>query len=205
VSPISFSNLKSTLTTPLPSTSTYTPEATVTVFNKRRRGPLAAPQPTLEARQVTVVPTSIPAYASPCSGSVRYSSACSCIGVTATVTTAATPTTVVTAATATTTIVEGPVAPHIDFTGYNGASCTDPNLGPGSFVNGECVELPDQFNLEDDALNPGTCADTSGCVLYLFNFGGCESDELINTITDLGPACVYVEDALYGQLVCPNC
>ncbi|PMD49093.1 hypothetical protein L207DRAFT_522397 [Hyaloscypha variabilis F] len=37
----------------------------------------------LYPRQETVAPTNIPAYASACSGSVRYSSACSCVGVTA--------------------------------------------------------------------------------------------------------------------------
>ncbi|KAK6540775.1 hypothetical protein TWF694_008165 [Orbilia ellipsospora] len=35
-------------------------------------------------RQQTVIPSVIPLYASACSGAVRYSSACSCIGVTAT-------------------------------------------------------------------------------------------------------------------------
>jgi hypothetical protein len=34
-----------------------------------------------EAPVGTVQPTSVPAYASPCSGTVRYSSACSCFGV----------------------------------------------------------------------------------------------------------------------------
>jgi hypothetical protein len=52
--------------------------------------------PVLEVRQVTVHPTSIPAYASPCSGAIRYSSACSCIGVTATTITASAPTTTIT-------------------------------------------------------------------------------------------------------------
>ncbi|KAK6544632.1 hypothetical protein TWF694_001321 [Orbilia ellipsospora] len=47
-------------------------------------------------RQATVVPSKIPPYASPCSGSVRYSSACSCIGVTAIALTLPAPTTVVT-------------------------------------------------------------------------------------------------------------
>ncbi|MCJ1472712.1 hypothetical protein MMC13_001361 [Lambiella insularis] len=47
-------------------------------------------------RQMTVKPTSIPAYASACSNSVRYSSACSCIGVIASTTTAPTPSTTVT-------------------------------------------------------------------------------------------------------------
>jgi hypothetical protein len=45
-----------------------------------------------EKRQVTKVPTKIPAYASACSGAVRYSSACSCIGAKHTTITAAVPT-----------------------------------------------------------------------------------------------------------------
>ncbi|KAK6498848.1 hypothetical protein TWF481_011420 [Arthrobotrys musiformis] len=40
---------------------------------------------------VTNTATSIPAYASPCSGSIRYSSACSCIGATHTVITVESP------------------------------------------------------------------------------------------------------------------
>lgn len=43
-------------------------------------------------RQVTATPSSIPAYASACSGAVRYSSACSCIGATHTTTTVKAPT-----------------------------------------------------------------------------------------------------------------
>ncbi|KAF3102592.1 hypothetical protein TWF706_005232 [Orbilia oligospora] len=48
---------------------------------------------TLEKRDepITNIATSIPAYASPCSGSIRYSSACSCIGATHTVTTVESP------------------------------------------------------------------------------------------------------------------
>jgi hypothetical protein len=34
-------------------------------------------------RQITAIPSSVPIYATPCSGTVRYSSACSCLGVTA--------------------------------------------------------------------------------------------------------------------------
>lgn len=45
-----------------------------------------------EKRQATVKPTNIPTYASACSGSVRYSSACSCVGATAATVTAAQPT-----------------------------------------------------------------------------------------------------------------
>jgi hypothetical protein len=35
---------------------------------------------TTDSAAQTIIPTSIPAYASACSGSVRYSSACSCVG-----------------------------------------------------------------------------------------------------------------------------
>ncbi|KAK6533398.1 hypothetical protein TWF694_002344 [Orbilia ellipsospora] len=49
----------------------------------------------LQKRQQTAIPTAIPTYASACSGSVRYSSACSCIGVTATTITLDASTTVV--------------------------------------------------------------------------------------------------------------
>ncbi|KAI9740804.1 MAG: hypothetical protein M1835_003123 [Candelina submexicana] len=67
-----------------------------------RRDDVKIPSPnkespvTLAARQATVVPSSVPTYASACSGTVRYSSACSCIGVTATTSTAPAPTTTVT-------------------------------------------------------------------------------------------------------------
>ncbi|EJT72464.1 hypothetical protein GGTG_09330 [Gaeumannomyces tritici R3-111a-1] len=44
---------------------------------------------------VTVVPTAIPAYASACTSAARFSSACSCAGVTGSVTTAPTPVTTV--------------------------------------------------------------------------------------------------------------
>ncbi|KAF3908321.1 hypothetical protein AA313_de0207417 [Arthrobotrys entomopaga] len=44
---------------------------------------LVPPSATLKARQVTEVPSSVPTYASACSGTARYSSACSCGGVTA--------------------------------------------------------------------------------------------------------------------------
>ncbi|MCJ1323084.1 hypothetical protein MMC15_008435 [Xylographa vitiligo] len=50
----------------------------------------------LQPRQVTVTPSSIPAYASACSGSAGYLSACSCVGVTRSTTTVATPLTTTT-------------------------------------------------------------------------------------------------------------
>ncbi|MCJ1383135.1 hypothetical protein MMC17_006248 [Xylographa soralifera] len=56
-------------------------------------GDLRGHSVTLAPRQMTVAPSSIPSYASACSGSARYSSACSCIGVTKSTTTAPTPVT----------------------------------------------------------------------------------------------------------------
>lgn len=79
--------------------------ATATVFALKKRGQeLLAPhdrtaasvraEPTavIKKRQVTKVPSIIPTYATACSGAAAYSSACSCIGVTASTTTVATPT-----------------------------------------------------------------------------------------------------------------
>ncbi|EOO01884.1 putative lipase esterase family protein [Phaeoacremonium minimum UCRPA7] len=50
----------------------------------------------LEIRQATEVPTAIPTYAAVCSSAEKYASACSCFGVTGSVTTAPTPTVTVT-------------------------------------------------------------------------------------------------------------
>ncbi|MCJ1401562.1 hypothetical protein MMC11_004778 [Xylographa trunciseda] len=77
-------------------TETITPGAaplpTVPAKNKRAlNGDLRGHSVTIAPRQMTVTPSSIPSYASACSGSVRYSSACSCIGVTKSTTTAPTP------------------------------------------------------------------------------------------------------------------
>ena len=88
------------------SVSTVTSTLTVTsVALKEKRND--APEQALEIvpRQVTATPTSIPAYASACSGAVRYSSACSCIGATHTTTTVNAPTTTTTVST-TTTVTE---------------------------------------------------------------------------------------------------
>jgi len=65
---------------------------------------------TSDAPVGTVQPTSVPAYASACSGTVRYSSACSCFGVTETTITLPTPTTVTTTTITGTTTVTTEVA-----------------------------------------------------------------------------------------------
>lgn len=74
--------ITSTMTVTLP-TTTLTFKALI------RRGT------TVAKRQATSVPSSIPGYASACSGSVRYSSACSCVGATKATITAVTPSTTI--------------------------------------------------------------------------------------------------------------
>lgn len=68
------------------------PERPLPTPSVEKRSKVQAAEPVeLAARQVTVVPSSVPTYASACSGSVRYSSACSCWGVAKSTVTAATP------------------------------------------------------------------------------------------------------------------
>jgi hypothetical protein len=69
--------------------TTVTVPANTLVPNKKREA--GARQ--LEQRQVTIVPSAVPAYASACSGTAGYYSACSCWGITAVTTTAVVPVT----------------------------------------------------------------------------------------------------------------
>jgi len=78
------SSFQLTTVTPLPSTTTIVTTVTSIPPHKRDAG-------ALDARQVTVIPAAVPTYASACSGAVRYKSACSCWGITESVTTAPTP------------------------------------------------------------------------------------------------------------------
>ncbi|PVH87300.1 hypothetical protein DL98DRAFT_582011 [Cadophora sp. DSE1049] len=83
--------------------STETDSTVVQTVTVNQRRAAASPQTT-----GTVRPSSVPTYASACSGVVRYSSACSCWGVTQTTTTMPTPATyrtITVSATASTTIV----------------------------------------------------------------------------------------------------
>jgi hypothetical protein len=173
------------------STEVPTPRVnTITVYNNnvfngnRRRAALVAPEPTLEVRQVTVVPTAIPAYASPCSGSVRYSSACSCVGVTATIVTEPVPTYSVVVATS--TVVD--THPWINFHGYYGDdTCEYGDDGIGLLEAGLCQVLPSQFSIFDAPLQPGTCADTSDYVINFYGYSphydpGCDTVDFLRTV-----------------------
>lgn len=83
-----------TITTVIPKTNTVVIQetqtalvATTTTISQNQAVP---------KRQATAVPSVIPSYASACSGMVRYSSACSCLGVRPTTITVATPVTTTT-------------------------------------------------------------------------------------------------------------
>ncbi|KAF3903277.1 hypothetical protein ABW20_dc0109235 [Dactylellina cionopaga] len=101
--------------------TTATAEATVTVTVD----PVVV-VPVRVKREVVVAPSDIPAYASACSGAVRYSSACSCIGITGATTTVDAPLTTVTitttdsTTTATNTATLTATSCHLRFSGVNG-------------------------------------------------------------------------------------
>ncbi|EPS41752.1 hypothetical protein H072_4351 [Dactylellina haptotyla CBS 200.50] len=84
--------LTSTLVVTLTQTSTtYTIPAAPTANKRARRQAVKR-----AATPITQIPSIVPAYASACSGTSKYSSACSCLGVTTAVITQETPTQVIT-------------------------------------------------------------------------------------------------------------
>lgn len=134
----------------------YTTVTTVTVENSSPAVKIAAANavrvdhrrtPVLAIRQQTIIPTIIPIYASACSGTARYSSACSCIGVSKTTTTVAAP---LTTSTLTSTITTTPtVYTAITITSTTTVSATATATCSGfylqaqnSTVNGQYVSLP---------------------------------------------------------------
>ncbi|KAI5203839.1 hypothetical protein E4T39_03911 [Aureobasidium subglaciale] len=145
----------------------------------------ALPISNLEKRQQTVRPSAIPAYASPCSGAVRYSSACSCVGATATTITAATPTTVsitttttisvstsTASATTTTTITVQTTStvcapPSYGFN-YDGGYTS---AGPGQGVIG--ATYPSFPNIQDQQGCCAKCFETPNCFIYYLGGGTC--------------------------------
>ncbi|KAK0639428.1 hypothetical protein B0T16DRAFT_243805 [Cercophora newfieldiana] len=78
-----------TTVTPAPTTTTVTMTITPSASTKHN--------PSLVNRQVTVTAYSIPEYAANCANGEEYKTACSCFGITGSVTTAPTPTVTVTA------------------------------------------------------------------------------------------------------------
>jgi len=104
-----------TITSTIATTFTTLAEPPTETLKRRNYNPHPARE-VIEVRQVTVSPTAVPAYASACTGIVKYSSACSCIGVTQYTVTAATPvTTVTTSVTTTATVTPTGACPDSSF------------------------------------------------------------------------------------------
>jgi len=105
-----------TITSTIATTTFTTLGEPPTVTVKRRNHNRHPVREVIEVRQVTVTPTAVPAYASACSGTVKYSSACSCIGVTRHTVTASTPvTTFTTSVTTTATVTPTGACPDSSF------------------------------------------------------------------------------------------
>jgi hypothetical protein len=175
---------------------------TETVYaNKKKRAPSAIivtpPQPT------TVIPTAIPAYASPCSGSVRYSSACSCVGVTPSITTAPTPTTVITVPGPTQTVVE--TRPIVNFIENAGDNCDSSNIGTGYFVEGDCNYFVYPDSLQLTGIDPGTCADSSSCYIQLHASPDCSDSLKGLVLSGSFDTCIGIRNTKAGILICPDC
>ena len=153
---------------------------------------------------MTVAPTSIPNYASACSGSVRYSSACSCIGVTAQTVIASTPATTVTV-TATVTGYSLP-QPTLAYT-PTGNECPGSSLnsiGDGTLPNGQCTGTQGATYFSLHEYSPSnTCAGSDpapNCRMYLYNDNSCQT--LFDTFNANPNTCLYVGTNLSVKLVC---
>jgi hypothetical protein len=154
-------------------TTTTTVTTTTTIVGAAKRDAAL-----LAMRQVTVVPSLVPTYASACSGTSRYSSACSCWGITAQTTTAPTPITTTTQ-TATVTVTVS-VCP----TGETkcGSTCVDLNTSPDNC--GACgVQCPSGSQCVNGACSQPSC-DGKTCATFTNCSPGGASDCQCYTTTD---------------------
>ncbi|KAK6544761.1 hypothetical protein TWF694_001444 [Orbilia ellipsospora] len=145
---------------------------------KRDPQPITIPAPSrgaaLERRQVTVVPSSIPPYASPCSSPAAYVSACSCIGVLPSVTTAPTPVTTTTVSqtvsvTSTATVTVTSTVPVCDPANNYGI------IYNGGFASGS----PGQSNIGYTTHVFPDITTPAGCCAKCFQQVGCFTYDLI--------------------------
>ncbi|KAF3904783.1 hypothetical protein ABW20_dc0103117 [Dactylellina cionopaga] len=104
--PQTLTNTVSATSTFVVSTTAVTTKSITTTITRN------LPRTALRKRQQTGVDSVIPAYASVCSGSVRYLSACSCLGAVPTTVTAETPSTTITVPTTVTSTET--VSPTVD-------------------------------------------------------------------------------------------
>lgn len=205
----------------LSSTSTVTVATVTSLVDMKKRD-----EGMLLPRQQTVIPASIPTYASACSGSVRYSSACSCIGVTAKTTFAPTPTYIKTV-TATTTVVSPPTyaafhplkkncsippfltnnwlrLPALQY--YNADDCTNDNQPLATtFTLNTCVAFPTDYSLSFGTFIGGACSpDQCSVLLYGDSDLNCATTPA-ETLPVTDSACINIVNIYSGQLVCPTC
>jgi hypothetical protein len=178
-----FSTVSVTTTLPLAtSSSVVTVTSTITVaagvskrsadFDEEKRavdGPLNHQITGLKlaVRQQTVSPSRIPVYASACSGAVRFSSACSCIGVTRTTVTVATP---LTTTTITLTATQSPITTVV-ITSTASATATGTAFAlraVGSTADGQYVSL----NNQDNTIINAFTSDLSSAARFSIGTGG---------------------------------
>ena len=132
---------------------------------------------------ITVIPSSIPSYASACSGSVRYSSACSCIGVTG-VTTTALP------------------APRVTAIQYNNEDCTD-ELEQDTLTVGACFGIPFADSVNLDTFVPGSCT-AAECEVDFYGTLDCSAAVQGSSSVE-STQCIDVSLFFGMKLVCPTC
>jgi len=177
-------------------------------------------------RQMTAVPSSVPAYASPCAGTVRYQSACSCLGITRTTVTVATPTvwvSVVGSTSTTVTIQETVTTTSVGTTfttatiaatatampsaclasnnfGFNYVGGYT-NAGPGQGYLG--ATYPNFPSIKDQQGCCQKCFETPNCFIYYLN-EGCSlyvfDAASVDSGTNICPAGVALEYTSPGDL-----
>jgi hypothetical protein len=177
-------------------TSTVTNVCVATAGAKRARH---EPRDVILGRQTTVVPSSIPAYASACSGSVGYSSACSCLGVTASTTTAPTPSTTITVTT--TSTVAPPTLTVIQFFDFDCVG--EQTITPAPY--GVCTET-DASNSTSFLSFSGDAATAAACTVNFYEglSTNCEGPTF-GSAPVTSTQCIDFSQIGDIELVCPSC
>ncbi|KAH7327072.1 hypothetical protein BKA65DRAFT_554635 [Rhexocercosporidium sp. MPI-PUGE-AT-0058] len=157
--------------TPAPTTTTIT-IATVTTTVV----PLLPRE--LEARQQTTSPSQVPAYATFCAASSAYSSGCSCLGITKSTLTVATPT-LTEYATATSTII--PCRPGVPSCN---SKCVDLNTDDANC--GSCGNITQVENLHS------ANSDRPATKVLVYSWANLDARVLVAHVEVAAPACVIL-------------
>jgi len=138
---------------------TVTPDAVIVTVTATA-APVFPHKRAIENRQAPDAPFTVPAYASPCSGTVRYSSACSCYGVTGAVVTAPTPTSTIT--------VDAPYPPFLAVL-YSEPYFKGQRLVIDPIQQSQCINAPAAFAQQASSIWWGL-----GQLCYLYEYSGCQ-------------------------------